>query len=715
MAIRRCPYCKAIIDESQKYCNNCGTQLLFPEDEEGEEPIKGEKILDEDFPGDQGSEEFTEELRDEDELEEDTGGDREEIDLVPEKTGDEDLTFVDLREAEPDLDTRETVRKDIEIEKPDTLGETSFPEIQAPEKADTEPVEIAPPERPFSRRKKAAAKEEPSSEIVKPSEPGPEQEVKIETGKKPLKGRQIREAVKEPTPAPEEKKNGPHSLAPNHGDSKPAGGPKDTKLEIARLIADFERRRKAQAAEFQAMTAEPKEDEPAEPFKTPTEAEIGPPPTSEELTKADEALREGGEGDFATDYEFIAGEKEATETAPKEDRLPFLVESFKKAETEEELVEEPAEKREEKHPVFVTADFEESRLPDNVEEKDREIQETRRGFLEADRAEEIVPAPPEAALPPQHEEKAALISRILKKRAESGHVTKESREMAESLAALKSAKPVEPLSPPTPVEIPEPPKGKPPSRENSAEFPSGDTIDFENEVLDKSGVAYPGAPTKGIPEPVTSSIPPLPLEAEAPEQALEPEMEITRTIEPEAEPERVLEVEPEPEPEPEPEIEFEPEPELVPEPEPEPEPEPIPEPERERVALVERIARKARPKIEKPVEPPPPEIEAEKTPAEISSPPPVETAPVAAPIVRLGFFRRIKAIFIDLLIIGLFWLVAAGVASRMLDEPIIDLIIDQAGALGILYGVLMVVYFFMFFLFLGETPGGRLVTPKLKD
>lgn len=49
MAIRRCPYCKAIIDESQKYCNNCGTQLLFPEDEEGpEEDIKGEKILDED-------------------------------------------------------------------------------------------------------------------------------------------------------------------------------------------------------------------------------------------------------------------------------------------------------------------------------------------------------------------------------------------------------------------------------------------------------------------------------------------------------------------------------------------------------------------------------------------------------------------------------------------------------------------------------------------
>jgi len=49
MAIRRCPYCKAIIDESQKYCNNCGTQLLFPQDEEIEEDIKGEKIRDDDF------------------------------------------------------------------------------------------------------------------------------------------------------------------------------------------------------------------------------------------------------------------------------------------------------------------------------------------------------------------------------------------------------------------------------------------------------------------------------------------------------------------------------------------------------------------------------------------------------------------------------------------------------------------------------------------
>jgi len=47
MAIRRCPYCKAIIDGVAEYCSNCGTQLLFPEDEDKEEEIPGDKIVEE--------------------------------------------------------------------------------------------------------------------------------------------------------------------------------------------------------------------------------------------------------------------------------------------------------------------------------------------------------------------------------------------------------------------------------------------------------------------------------------------------------------------------------------------------------------------------------------------------------------------------------------------------------------------------------------------
>jgi len=48
MAIKRCPYCKAIIEEGLEYCSNCGTQLLFPEDEFVDEDIPGERIEEED-------------------------------------------------------------------------------------------------------------------------------------------------------------------------------------------------------------------------------------------------------------------------------------------------------------------------------------------------------------------------------------------------------------------------------------------------------------------------------------------------------------------------------------------------------------------------------------------------------------------------------------------------------------------------------------------
>lgn len=53
MAIRRCPYCKAIIEEGAEYCSNCGTQLLFPEDELVDEEIPGEKIVDDESEDDE--------------------------------------------------------------------------------------------------------------------------------------------------------------------------------------------------------------------------------------------------------------------------------------------------------------------------------------------------------------------------------------------------------------------------------------------------------------------------------------------------------------------------------------------------------------------------------------------------------------------------------------------------------------------------------------
>lgn len=47
VAIQKCPYCKAIIAEGEEFCTNCGTKLLFNEDESIEEEIPGEKIVEE--------------------------------------------------------------------------------------------------------------------------------------------------------------------------------------------------------------------------------------------------------------------------------------------------------------------------------------------------------------------------------------------------------------------------------------------------------------------------------------------------------------------------------------------------------------------------------------------------------------------------------------------------------------------------------------------
>lgn len=45
MAIKKCPYCKAFIEEDSEFCSNCGTKLIFPEDEDIEEEIPGKRII----------------------------------------------------------------------------------------------------------------------------------------------------------------------------------------------------------------------------------------------------------------------------------------------------------------------------------------------------------------------------------------------------------------------------------------------------------------------------------------------------------------------------------------------------------------------------------------------------------------------------------------------------------------------------------------------
>jgi hypothetical protein len=146
MAIRRCPYCKAIIDEQDKYCNNCGTQLLFPEDEFVEEEIPGDKIVDKGESKEEeieakGDEEELEE-REESEEEEDEEEEIEEEEkegLEEEEEGDEEEESEELEEPEEEeeeiLSEKDKDEKDqLELEAEAVLGEADADQEEEIEK-----------------------------------------------------------------------------------------------------------------------------------------------------------------------------------------------------------------------------------------------------------------------------------------------------------------------------------------------------------------------------------------------------------------------------------------------------------------------------------------------------------------------------------------------------------------------------------------------------
>ncbi len=147
MAIRRCPYCKAIIDESQKYCNNCGTQLLFPEDELTEEPVKGEKIVDEDF--------------------------RDKAEDEDESSSDGDDAHVELEREEIDL---EAVLEGASHFPGD--ADASKAPIKKKEEIPAKPPEVE--EKPPARRAAATPRRAPAKSSKKAAELHPERDTKEE-------------------------------------------------------------------------------------------------------------------------------------------------------------------------------------------------------------------------------------------------------------------------------------------------------------------------------------------------------------------------------------------------------------------------------------------------------------------------------------------------------------------------------------------------------
>jgi hypothetical protein len=124
MAIRRCPYCTAIIDEQDKYCNNCGTQLLFPEDEFVEEEIPGDKLLDKEEPEEAEDKDTGEEQELEAELEEEEELVEDEDDEEEEEGEPGDYRLEDEEDEEKDMDKLEELEGPEEIKtKPRTSGE----------------------------------------------------------------------------------------------------------------------------------------------------------------------------------------------------------------------------------------------------------------------------------------------------------------------------------------------------------------------------------------------------------------------------------------------------------------------------------------------------------------------------------------------------------------------------------------------------------------
>ncbi len=140
MAIRKCPYCKAIIEEGTEFCSNCGTQLLFPEDEKIEEEIPGEKIVDDDTDDDDDDEEIElpEDEKDADPAKEDLMKSAEEVEAtepVEKKTE----KSVDLQDVKEDQEPVEKIPEkkddsdDFQIEEQEVMSEEKKdePDVEA--------------------------------------------------------------------------------------------------------------------------------------------------------------------------------------------------------------------------------------------------------------------------------------------------------------------------------------------------------------------------------------------------------------------------------------------------------------------------------------------------------------------------------------------------------------------------------------------------------
>ena len=76
------------------------------------------------------------------------------------------------------------------------------------------------------------------------------------------------------------------------------------------------------------------------------------------------------------------------------------------------------------------------------------------------------------------------------------------------------------------------------------------------------------------------------------------------------------------------------------------------------------------------------------------------------PPFKLSVFLKAKSF--DVLFIAVFWLVSLWIAARSMDVTLFQMLGKASSGLLAYFGALLVLYFFLFYFFLGETLGDRL-------
>ena len=83
-----------------------------------------------------------------------------------------------------------------------------------------------------------------------------------------------------------------------------------------------------------------------------------------------------------------------------------------------------------------------------------------------------------------------------------------------------------------------------------------------------------------------------------------------------------------------------------------------------------------------------------------------------APRRPFSFSVFLKSKTFDILFVGLFWLVALWLAAYSMGMTLFGILGSMSGSMLLLYAVLVLLYFFLFKFFLGETLGDRLFRPR---